>query len=201
MGRCFPYLLELARVDFELTNKSFVHGDALNAGKHGHAGHGDGINIWPEGNEGRFRLIDEGKRVVETGREQKRMHARVPFVVIAYEQIRLLDFLCAYCSVRHRWTVKLSEIASFGFIMLRLEINGILGRDLLFEGERELALFEIVISALTRVRVIKCFEVVVERPVRAILAPGFSPGAAAQVFGARNHSKTVAFEEPRIFAL
>src|SRR5712691_4387040 len=100
--------------------------DTLHPGKHCDAGHGDRVNVGPECNQGWLGLIGERKSIIEASYEKESVNAGTPFVVIAKAHDWLLRFFHADGWTRHDWIIKLSHVSTFCFVVLDLQISGVL---------------------------------------------------------------------------
>src|SRR3954470_1179505 len=133
------------------------------------------------------------------------MHPRVPFMMVARQQYRLLGFFEANESIRTAgrklglWIIILGQISPGGISVDGPEINRIVRSDLLLELQRDFLLIQIVIFKLARISVVKYRKGIPEFPGVTVLRCGLRPGPTAQILSAGRQVKAVSFEELRVF--
>src|SRR2546427_10780313 len=111
----------------------FMHRDALYAPQHCDTGHGNRVNVGPECNQGRLRLIGKRNGIIEASYEKESVNPWTPFVMIAKACDWLLRFFDAKTRISRAGIEILEKIATFCFVVPDLQINCVLWRDLLLE--------------------------------------------------------------------
>src|ERR1035437_3343269 len=112
---------------------------------------GDTANVRKDVKQGRLRGIGERGRVVETSHQKQSMNPGTPFMMIAKAYNRGLIFIHAKTPSRIGGIVILVQIPAVRLVLLDLQINGVLRRELSFERQGQLPLFDVIVHLLAGV--------------------------------------------------
>ncbi|HEY5504160.1 MAG TPA: hypothetical protein VIK28_03310 [Sedimentisphaerales bacterium] len=93
------------------------------------------------------------------------------------------------------------QIPAVRFVLLDLQINGVLRRELSFERQGQLSLFQVIVHPLAGVGTVESLHVIAEIFEHAELRARLRPSPATQIFRARNDPKAIALEQRGVFLL
>src|SRR3954469_3939662 len=121
--------------------------------------------------------------------------------MIAGEQKRFLSFLRSDEGVRAGRIEVVNEVARLRLTVDRANVECVALRHLVFYLGGEFRLLQVVVHALTRIRMIESRERILEATKGSILRGRFEPGAATEIFSRGSEPKPITLKEPRVLLL